>query len=68
MTSYDFEFASALGRADAGPDMWSKVLVPLLTAALVIAFGLVLVGVTAQDEAGEPPSSRPAAASGYVTP
>ncbi len=57
MTSYEFETASALGNTDAGHDSWSKILVPLLAAALVIAFGLVFVGVTSQDEAGESPSS-----------
>ena len=68
MTSYEIETASALGRADAGNPIWSTVLVPLLAAALVIAFGLVFVGVTSQDEAAEPRSSSPAAASSYVTP
>ena len=67
MTSYEFESASVLVRAETGSDMWSKVLGPLLAAALVLALGLVLVGVTSQDEAAEPPPSRPAAAS-YVTP
>jgi hypothetical protein len=61
MTSYEFETASVLGSAEAGADVWSRVLVPLLAAALVVALGLVLVGVTSQDEAGEPPSYRPAA-------
>ena len=36
MTSYEFESASLLGRPEAGSDMWSKVLGPLLAAALVI--------------------------------
>ena len=63
MTSYEFESASLLGRPEAGSDMWSKVLVPLLAAALVLGFGLVLVGVTTQDDAAEPPRARPTAAS-----
>ena len=63
MTSYEIETASALGRADAGNPIWSTVLVPLLAAALVIALGLVLVGVTSQDEAGALPPTGPTAAS-----
>jgi len=67
MTSYEIETASALGRSDAGNHTWSTVLVPLLAAALVIALGLVLVGVTSQEEVIDSPSSLPAASS-YVTP
>ena len=67
MTSYEIETASALGRADAGNPIWSTVLVPLLAAALVIALGLVLVGVTSQEKVIDAPSSLPAASS-YVTP
>jgi len=63
MTSYEIETASALGRADAGNPIWSTVLVPLLAAALVIALGLVLVGVTSQEEVIDAPSSLPAASS-----
>jgi len=67
MTSYEIETASALGRAEAGNPIWSTVLVPLLAAALVIALGLVLVGVTSQEKVIDAPSSLPAASS-YVTP
>jgi len=67
MTSYEIETASALGRADAGNPIWSTVLVPLLAAALVIALGLVLVGVTSQEKVIDAPSSLPAASS-HVTP
>jgi len=67
MTSYEIETASALGRAEAGNPIWSTVLVPLLAAALVIALGLVLVGVTSQEKVIDAPSSLPAA-SRHVTP
>jgi hypothetical protein len=59
MTWYEI---GAVAELDGGPgarDTWAAVLVPLLTAGLVIALGLVLVGLTsggAADEPTTPPS------------
>ena len=66
MTSYEIEAASALGREYSDTTVWSKALVPLVAAALVVLLGLVVVGLTSDDESTEGLAPRPAAAS--VTP
>jgi len=61
MTSYEIETASVLGRTDPDTTVWSKALVPLVAAALVVLLGLVIVGLTSDDGSPEPPFNPPAA-------
>ncbi len=50
--------------AYGGSDAWARLLVPLLAAALVLALGLILVGLTSRDE---PSPVDPAARSAATT-
>ncbi len=60
MTSYEIGAVGELGSGPAGRNRWAAALVPLLAAALVIALGLVLVGLisgsSTGDESSPPPS------------
>lgn len=60
MTGSRLEPKRELPSAYGGGDVWTRLLVPLLTAALVLALGMILVGLTSRDEA---PSVDPAARS-----
>ena len=52
------EVPSAYGAGDA----WTRLLVPLLTAALVLALGMILVSLTSREEpAPVDPAARSAA-------
>jgi hypothetical protein len=59
MTEIELE---ATGGVEAweGATLWSRLLVPLFTAALVLALGLALIGLTG--DVDPPPVSPPAAA------
>ena len=59
MTSYEIGAAGEFGDGPAVRDSWAAVLVPLLAAALVIALGLVLVGLTSGSSASDEPSPPP---------
>jgi hypothetical protein len=54
MTVYEIEAAEEFDRRWGRGDLWAKVMVPVLTAALVIALGLILVGVTSGTDSREP--------------
>ena len=54
MTSYEIGAVGELGSGPMGRNRWAAALVPLLAAALVIALGLVLVGLTSGSGADEP--------------
>jgi hypothetical protein len=54
MTVYEYEAAEQFDRRWGRGDTWAKIMVPLLTAALVIALGLILVGVTSSSDSREP--------------
>jgi len=58
MTRIEAQSVGGLGRErERGPD-WSQLLVSIITAALVIALGLLLVGVTSDKAESRPtPSS-----------
>ena len=59
MTGFEAHATGGLG-AQSGSG-WSRLLVPILTAALVLVLGLVMVGLTT-DEAETPLPDRPIAA------
>jgi hypothetical protein len=59
MTEIELEATSGV-EARGGATVWSRLLVPLFTAALVLALGLALISLTGDVEA--PPVSPPAAA------
>jgi hypothetical protein len=46
MTRIEAEAAGGLGGEQRGGSTWSQVLVSIVTAVLVLALGLLLVGVT----------------------
>ena len=64
MTVYEIEAAGEIGRQETAGDVWAKVMVPLLTAALVIALGLILVGVTSGTDSSADSPARSAITSG----
>jgi hypothetical protein len=53
--------AQAAASLDDGRSLWSRLLVPVLTAVLVLALGLVLVGLTGDDAESTPARTEPAA-------
>lgn len=59
MTSYEIGAVGEFGGGSAARDRWAAALVPLLAAALVIALGLVLVGLTSGSNAANEPSPPP---------
>ena len=50
MTSYEAEATNGYGGGRAKGTDWSQLLVPIVAAALVLALGLVLVGLTSEPE------------------
>ncbi len=54
MTRIEAEVTGGLSGGREGGFRWSEILVPIVTAALVIALGLALVGLTS-DGAESPP-------------
>ena len=50
MTRYEAEATNGYGGGRATTSDWSQILVPIVAAALVIALGLALVGLTSEPE------------------
>ncbi len=61
MTSYEAEAKSAYGNDRDRSTGWYQLLVPIVAAALVLALGLAVVGLTSGRD-DEPPPNRPTAA------
>ena len=59
MTSYEAEAKNGYGGGRTTRTDWSQLLVPIVAAVLVLALGLVLVGLTSESETplGVPPAS-----------
>ena len=57
MTRIEAQSFGGLGRERERGSDWSQLLVPIVTAALVIALGLLLVGVTSDDAESRPAPS-----------
>jgi len=57
MTRIEAQSVGGLGRERERGSDWSQLLVSIVTAALVIALGLLLVGVTSDDAESRPASS-----------
>jgi len=64
MTVYEIEAVGEIGRHRGTTNVWAKVMVPLITAVLVIALGLILVGVTSGTDSGATTPPAPASTSG----
>jgi hypothetical protein len=63
MTWYEIGAAGEIGGGSAAHDRRAVALAPLLAAALVIALGLVLVGLTSGGAADNSPPPAPIAGS-----
>lgn len=50
MTRYEAEVTSGYGDGRAKGSDWSQILIPIVAAALVIALGMALVGLTSEPE------------------
>ena len=50
MTRYEAEATNGFGDGRTQGSDWSQILVPIVAAALVIALGLALVGLTSEPE------------------
>ena len=64
MTGFEAEAIGGLGGKQERGAGWYRILVPFLTAAMVLALGLVLVGLTtdeAETELNRPAVGVPAA-------
>ena len=61
MTSYEAEATSNYGSDPDRGGGWYQLLVPIVAAALVLALGLAVVGLTSGRDDAQPPN-RPAAA------
>jgi len=61
MTSYETEAGNGYGNDRDRRTGWYQLLVPIVAAALVLALGLAVVGLTSGPD-DEPPPNRPAAA------
>jgi hypothetical protein len=61
MTRYEAEATNGFGGEGTKKIDWSQLLVPIVTAALVLALGLALVAFTSEPES---PLVPPAATSG----
>ena len=59
MTSYEAEATNGYEGGRTTRTDWSQLLVPIVAAALVLALGLALVGLTSEPEAsiGPPPAT-----------
>ena len=59
MTRYEAEATNGYGGGRTTRTDWSQLLVPIVAAALVLALGLALVGLTSEPEAsiGPPPAT-----------
>ncbi len=62
MTPFEARTAGGLDPSSRGSSGWSRLVVPILTAFLVLAFGLLLVGLTG-DSAESRPATPPTAGS-----
>ena len=62
MTPFEARAAGGFDPSSGGSSGWSRLVVPILTAFLVLAFGLLLVGLTG-DDAESRPGPRPPAES-----
>ncbi len=56
MTRIEAETAGDLGSEQRGASTWSQVVVSIVTAVLVLALGLLLVGVTSDSAESQPGS------------
>ena len=54
MTGFEAEAIGGLGGKQERGSGWYRFLVPFLTAAIVLALGLVLVGLTADEAETQP--------------
>ena len=61
MTSYEAEADSGYGNDRDRRTGWYQVLASVIAAAVVLALGLAVVGLTTGDNEG-PPANRPVAA------
>ncbi len=61
MTSYEAEATNGYGGRRTTRTDWSQLLVPIVAAALVLALGLALVGLTSEPESS---IGQPAATTG----
>ena len=64
MTSYEAEADSGYGNDREKRTGWYQLLASIIAAAVVLALGLVVVGLTTGDNEG-PPTNRPAAAESF---
>jgi hypothetical protein len=62
MTNIEARASGGLADPREGRSVWSSLLVPVLTAALVLALGLVLVGLTGDQAESSPGKSSTATA------
>lgn len=60
MTRIEAQSVGGLGREREQGPVWSQLLVSIVTAALVIALGLLLVGVTTDNTESRPTPSTAA--------
>jgi Pyruvate/2-oxoacid:ferredoxin oxidoreductase gamma subunit len=63
MTRIEAEAAGNLGSEQRGGSTWSQVVVSIVTAVLVLALGMLLVGVTSDSA-----ETHPGAGSSVTTP
>ena len=63
MTRIEAQAVGGLDDPSAGRSLWSRLLMPALAAVLVLALGLLLVGLT-----GGSAESSPGGAAGQVAP
>ncbi len=63
MTRLEARTSGGLDEAGEGSSVWSRLLIPVLTAALVLVMGMVLVGLT-----GDEAESNPGLGSSVATP
>ncbi len=60
MTGIEVESLGGTGHSRREGSVWSRLLVPVVTAVIVLALGLVLVGLTtggAEERRAEPPAA-----------
>ena len=64
MTEIEAQATGGYGEGTASGSFWTQFLVPIVAAALVLALGLALVGLTSEPE--PPLTSTPAAEAGVM--